>query len=346
MAALIDVLCAKLGTQIDIRGRAHADCPMCGASAQTRTGGRSYHFYLYDLANGKRGAVCWACGWRGSLTDLAAELNVSGRDDAPRREQPQIPLAPWSAPEALAEYRRATASRCDVLERWQAYKPLTAATIAQFDLGVGYLPFWSERKRRWIRGRHERLILPLIVDSTIVGLTGRAIDPDDDGPKWLTSSFSDLSHLFGLEQVQPASEVIICENRIDACLACQLEPDVATVAVGGAVWHSHWTEQLAARKPRRVLVWLDHDLAGNGSRWHERELLAEWRAKVDARRAANPELAKRPYPTPPTPRGPSIANDLIAAGIRAEVYTWPRNSPLHRDLGAELMAETEQIKAA
>ena len=77
MADMLANICAKLGTELDARGRAHATCPRCGAEPTTRSGGRAFHFYVYEIGD-KVGACCWACGAKWSLLALAAELAVGG----------------------------------------------------------------------------------------------------------------------------------------------------------------------------------------------------------------------------------------------------------------------------
>ena len=82
-----------------------------------------------------------------------------------------------------------------------------------------------------------------------------------------------------------------------------------------------YNDRRRVARPGRVVVWLDHDLAGNGSRYHYAELIALWRAKNPAAQHV------------PEPRGPRIANDLLAAGVRASVYAWPKHTPLKADIG-------------
>jgi hypothetical protein len=50
-------------------------------------------------------------------------------------------------------------------------------------------------------------------------------------------------------------------------------------------------------------------------------------------------LRERPGTTPPEPKGPQIANALLAAGVRASVYRWPPGSPPKADLGTVLLQE-------
>lgn len=343
MTNLIDNLCARLSTSFDSRGRAHADCPFCGIPP-------GYHFYLFDMPSG-RGYVCWSCGERGGMAALARHLDVTGampttgaRKPAQPRPLPLWEQYPdrWSLDAWQAGLDRTAAMR---YAAWQAYKPLTQATIERAMLAVGPLPFWAEERKigkrvkpaaHWYWGK-QRLVVPLIQYGQIVGLRGRAYLPDDDGPKWLTATGS-RTICYGLEQVRPGCNVIICENHVDALLAEQFEPGIVAIAstAGASTWR--WTAELAARRPRSVLVWLDHDLAGNGSRYHHRELVAEWERKQCERRLAR-GVATSSNPQPPTPQGPRICNELLEAGIKARLYEWPRGSALHADLGSVLAAQ-------
>lgn len=343
MPDILDALCAHLHTDIDRHGRAHADCPFCGALSRNRSGGAAFHFYLYDLPH-RRGAVCWSCGWRGSLVALARELDVAGEDSRPVRAEYMRPTPPWERiSDSLAVWRRYVlndARHPQIVSRWQAYKPLTVESITTHALGVSKVPFWDEARHCWKESRYPRLLIPLVVDDRIVGFRGRAYDPHDTGPKWLTASCSETV-LVGLEDVRTDQHVIWCENLVDRLLALQVEPSVAVVTSGGLTWRQEWIDELAAKRPRSVVLWFDHDLSGNGSRYHQAEWITAWRTEMEQRRADNPALAARPFPSPPEPRGPIIANALLKAGVRASVYAWPRHTPRGADLGWALMQERE-----
>lgn len=360
MADLLNALCAKLGTDLDYQGRAHADCPFCGAEGRSRSGGAKFHFYLFDRG-GRRGAVCWSCGWGtkgytppadwrgprpGTLAALAYALEVQGVDTIAPRAAPERPALPWDRPDALERYTAAMAERsAEVIAAWQSYKPLSAATIRRAGFGLGQVPMYDERRRHWYQMRFPRLLAPLVENGRMVGIAGRAYLPEDDGPKWLTASYSTLI-LHGLEQVRPGDVVIWVENRVDRLLVEEHEPGVKALASGGLTWQPAWLDALAARRPRHVLIWFDHDLSGNGSPWHEAELLARWRAKTDERRHNNPRLMSQPYPAPPQPRGPMLANELLERGIKASLYKWPRGSAFGADVGSAIIAERSAKRAA
>lgn len=342
MADLIDNLLNALGATFDAKGRAHADCPFCGAAP-------GYRFYLFDLPSG-RGYTCWSCGVRGSWLDLARHLSVGGAMPTARAVRAVVPRSdpPWiqdAAGWTLGALRAFCAAQGEArYQAWQAYKPLSRATIDRACLFVGPLPFWADPDKRHPHGRwYTRgrfLVVPLLRDGRVVGLRGRG----DDG--WVTASSSETI-LYGLDDLRPGAQVVICENQIDRLLLEQAHPDVCGLAPStGATSlrnvRPEWIAALKAARPQRILVWLDHDLAGNGSSYHAHELYARWRATQDARRAANPALAARPYPTPPEPAGPVLANTLLEAGLPAQLYRWPQGSALGADLGDVLMQEMRQ----
>jgi hypothetical protein len=306
-ATLFDQICDQLREQPDHKGEVWIDCPWCGR--------KNKHFSFSE-----RGYKCFGCDEKGkSLHRLAEQLQIADRP-APVARRILEPVAPRQWQQRPEFYLDRYGAAFDRLDRWQAYKPLTIDSIARWRLGVGRLPS--------SRCEHRRLILPVFEAGRVVAFHGRAYLPEDHDAKWLTAGGSSKQVLFNLDLVQVGSTVVIAENFVDAILAMQVEPSIVAVAGGGASWQPHWTEQLAERRPARVVVWLDHDLAGNGSRYHYAELVRVWREK-------NPQAQHAPEP-----RGPQIANDLLAAGLRASVYEWPSGTPLKADIGWALMNES------
>lgn len=309
-STLFNTLCAQLHVEPDRKGEVWIDCPSCGKDKK--------HFSFNE-----RTGHCFACDYSGSLAQVAELLRIQPDERARpfrRAEQPQKPRLWQQRPEwHLARY-------CDALDRvqsWQSYKPLTLESIARWRLGVGTLPS--------SRCTHRRLIVPVFANGKIVAFHGRAYLPDDTDAKWLTAGGSSKQVLFNADLLRPGATVVICENFVDAILAMQAASEIVAVAGGGASWQREWTLQIANSQPKQVLIWMDHDLAGNGSRYHYAELLAEWKRR-------NPKAQHTPEP-----RGPQIANDLIAAGARAYLYEWPRGTPPKADLAWAL---TQDRKAA
>jgi hypothetical protein len=304
-ASIFDTLCAKLRAEPDRHGEVWLDCPQCGKGAK--------HFSFNEHAG-----HCFACDYSGSLRAIAELLNIRSEvhSSVPLRRDRE-PVAPrdWQKRPGLWLDRYGAA--LDRLPAWQSYKPLSLDSIARFRLGVGVLPS--------SRCNHRRLILPVFVDGRVTAFHGRAYLPGDNDEKWLTAGGSSKQVLFGVDLLRPGATVIICENYVDAILAMQAAPEVVAIAGGGASWQSEWTAQIAASKPARVLVWLDHDLIGCPNRETYRALLTDWRI-------SHPDALRSPKP-----RGPQIANDLLTAGVRASLYDWPRGSPAKADVGWALM---------
>lgn len=325
MANLLDALCERLRTSLDRQGRAHVVCPWCGAEPR-------FHFYIYQFRNGKSGAVCWSCGYRATLRQLADALDVQG-DERPvqaPRELPPAPVAPWATDDALSRYRHAMGQRWPaVVAAWQAYKPLSEQSIRSADLGLGKLPLYDEAGDRWYESRYPRLLYPLIEGGRIVGIAGRAYLPEDTGPKWLTGSCSTLI-LHGLDTIEPGDTVIWVENRVDRLLVLEERPDVRCLASGGLTWRPEWLEAIAARRPRAVLIWFDNDVSGCPSAAEYIRGKAAWLARMQAQVKAGKIKQVPPFQEP---RGLVIANALLERGVKASVYQWANGTPEHQDIG-------------
>lgn len=343
MTALVDQLAAKLGASLDTRGRAHADCPYCGAPAYNRYGRAAYHFYIYELASGASGAKCWSCGQSWTLDQLASELSIE-RSSAPastRRAPVQPSPAPWRADNALAHYRQYQANQWDrVVSIWQGYKPLDEYAIDSADLGIGRLPLWHE-DRGWYLYRWDRLIVPLIENERIIGLRARAIDERDTGPKWLTGSTSQRM-LAGLDDLAAGGRFIWVENLIDRLLAEQRQREqraqkpIAFLASGGVSWDLGWLDRLVALNARGC-IWFDNDLAGCPNARVYR--LASWRWRNQQRERAQALGRPLPVTSPPTPRGWELAQLLRQRGLAVDSYAWPIEADEHSDIGSLLIAE-------
>jgi DNA primase len=152
---------------------------------------------------------------------------------------------------------------------------------------------------------HRRLVVPIRREGRVVALAGRALTCDC--PKWTLAGGSEFA-LFNADFISEGSTVVVVENRADAVLCCQTWPSFVTVAKGSAnVWRPEWTARMLAARPSLVRFWPDHDPAGMAG----------------------------------AVRG---ANELLAAGLRADVVRWHPTYPPKYDLGSflgDLMAEAE-----
>lgn len=357
MTNLLDALLDRLGARLDSHGRAHTDCPRCGAPPARRSGARAYHFYLYHLSGGAFGASCWVCGgeWPGfkGLRELASLINLGG-EYTPPTPRPKIDRTPppWArTDDALEHYQKAQEARKERYALWNAYKPLSLATINRAMLGVGRVPLWAEPDKKHPQGywyqSQPRLLVPLVEGGRMIGIRGRALAPDTG---WITGNGTP-SILYGLEDLRSGCDLIICENMIDRLLVEQESGCCALAPTHGVAvlrrLKPEWLAAIVRARPRQVLIWLDHDLAGNGSRHHQREMVERWRAGILERRAADPErYVGVPMPAnEPTPTGPLLANQLLDAGLRARLYDWPRGTPFGSDLGSVLVEQMRRQAA-
>lgn len=299
----LDQLVSQLQAELRRDGRYHADCPFCGKEAKK---GQKHFSFCDD------GFTCWVCEAKGGLSKLAQHIGAGTMAERPARRA-QEPPQPRQWQQRPDYYLSRYTGALDRVGLWMAYKPLSIDSILRWKLGVGILPSSRCEKRR--------LILPVVMNSQIVAFHGRAYLSDDTDAKWLTAGGSSKQVLFNGDLLRPGATVVIVENFVDAILAMQAASEVVAVAGGGASWQESWTAQIAASKPKHVLCWLDHDLAGNGSRHHQADLIAEWKQR-------NPKAQHIPEPS-----GPKITNQLLEAGVQARLYEWPKGSPLHADLG-------------
>jgi hypothetical protein len=309
MTTLLDNLASRLDAELRRDHNYYSDCPFCGKEAKRG----QKHFSFCD-----KGYKCWICEAKGKLPTLALHLGVTGGMPLRTHHVPQGERKPprrWQS--APLRYLDDFCASLDRIQSWQGYKPLSLDTIARFRLGVGQLPS--------SRCNVRRLIVPVFHGGEIVAFHGRAFVPGDEDAKWLTAGGSRKDVLFNGDLLHPGATVVICENLVDCLLAMQVEPSIVAVAGGGSSWNTVWTQQLAVSHPRRVITWLDHDLAGNGSRYHEHEMLAKWKQE-------HPKAT-----TAPSPRGPQICNELLSAGVPATLYEWPKGTPHKYDIGRALM---------
>lgn len=314
MSDLLDTIVRKLRATERRDRRYHTDCPFCGK--EERKGQTHFSFCA-------SGYYCFVCGNNGGLINLARHLGEEWRQAeryTPRPVAPPPTPRPWQFDPAklIAQYT----AHPDRFLRWGMYKPVTRETIIRYNLGIGVLPS--------SRCAYPRLIVPVFENGVCVALHGRAYLPQDTDAKWLTAGGSRKDVLYNAHSLTLGCAVVICENMVDCLLAQQLEPSVVAVAGGGVAWNTAWTEQLASVQPRKIVVWLDNDLAGCPNASTAKTLMQTWRAEMQQRVDAKtiPTM-----PSPPRPRGPQIAAALIEAGLPVTTYQWPDGTPAKADLG-------------
>jgi len=291
------------------KGEVYITCPWCGKEGK--------HFSFSP-----RGAYCFVCGHKASLGQVAEKLGIVG-DRLPYTPPPPRPrpAVPWHA--HAVEIVSRSLAHPQRIERWQAYKPLSVATLDRHQFGLHRLPF-QKPDGRWYWSQQPWLTVPLYDGDLLVGLRGRNIGAQ--GPKWISATGTSYV-LWNLPKVRPGACVWITENYVDAAWLMERHPQWDAVALGGAAnWRPEWAAALAAKRPALVIVALDNDLAGQASGATYRRLQAERRQQ----HPGLPDLA---------PNGPKIANSLIAAGCPVTLYPWQPDAPDKADVGWLLAQE-------
>lgn len=287
-------LCYRLGVSPDRDGETHIACPACGKEPK-----RGHVHFSFS----ERGGKCFVCDAHYGI--FALRRMLLGDDPKP------IPIRPVQRPPASI----------DVEPGWKAYPTIWQTFLHLPQLARDYYHgrgFSDETITRWRLGygilpssrcRFLRLILPVFVDGRLVAIRGRALDPQDQGDKWLCSRGSQTV-LFGADTLETGRIVIVTEAPYSAILAHQNRPDLAAVAGtgGAACWREEWSQQIAESDPAWCLVWYDADEAGeiNGER---------------------------------------VAKSLRGAGLRVQVWRWRPGTEKKRDL-ADVLAAGEHLPVA
>lgn len=302
--ALFDDLVRHTGAEIDRQGWAHIQCPECGHDSipkrphcsfgQTKTGAWLWH--------------CFVCGKTGSLKNLAELVKLDTGDyDAPKKPQearraPKKEYSWLGNPEPILSAYEAAHGR---FERWQAYKPLSRETIERARLGLGVLPS--------SKCHHQRLIVPVIDGTMVVGLRGRWLgcSCDPKSTKWLVAGGTVLENLplYGEEDLKPGAVVWVVENCADAKLITQETPYIGVAMYATGYWRQAWVDTLLRYRPELVVMCLDNDLVGNGGAERRQEFIRMWKEKHHTDKI-------------PEANGPKRVNEMVKAGLPAILYPW------------------------
>lgn len=310
--ALFADLCYRLGVQPDRTGEAHVQCPFPNCGKEAVKGQTHFSFSV-------RGGHCFVCGQSASLARLA---RMWGAETTYVRPVPKpTPKPNNSQKRNFAEMLRCFEAHPDRVAVWQTYKAIPADLIEAYRLGVGSFPRYSSKCQ------HARLMVPLIAQGQVVGFRGRCINCDCG--KWLSPSGSQMI-LFNGERLGNGETLgmthgtrptkgrvmFIVENPLDCIMLENYDPDVVAVAtLGVSMWKDEWTPFALRAGFRKVVVWFDNDVAGNGGNAKAR---AEW---------------LKTHPKLIDPNGIRLVNRLRAAGVPAKPFKWEEDAPVHADCG-------------
>lgn len=308
----------------DKRGNVHVPCPACGRPPKPK----QVHFSFCE-----RGGHCFVCDFSATLAGLAER--VLGGSIAvgytPHVKEVPEPMQWQSCADVVLESMH---NEPGALAAWQKYRPFTQATFDRWQLGIGRLWFRNEETKKEYPSSHNRLVYPIIVHGQIIGFRGRAYHHEDRGAKWINATNSQTA-LIGLELVRSGSTVVVCESPVDAMLAMQVNPSIVAIAstAGAHSWRRDWTSEIAQRKPKRIIIWHDHDFAGNcpidGKHYKRCDVCQSEHAKW---RLEHPNATQSPQSSLP-----KLWRELQHVGCKISVYDWPIDTPPKADLGWALM---------
>lgn len=283
-------------------------CPACSTESKRNDPHCSFNATFWH---------CLICGSGGSLTDLARRVDLDAGDyrpPAPARKEPPARLPSWIAqgPALVDRYHHAPGA----YEAWQSYKPIWRQTFDRAHLGVGVLPS--------SKCPHQRLIVPVLDGTMVVGLRGRSLGCDCG--KWLVAGGTTLEMLplYNADQVGAGDVVMIVENPVDALMVAERTPYTGVATYSVSYWRDEWTAALQAARPELIVVAYDNDLPGQGGGVQRAEFLRQW-------------FSDPKHKLAPKPNGVRLANDLIRAGLPARLFDWGRQ-PNKADIGSLLMS--------
>ena len=283
----------------------HTACPACGSVSSPK----DPHFSF-----SQRGYHCFVCGTSGSLNALGSLLNVDSVNTGHKTY-----IATKAHPRPATWLTGALADRFAQhphrVESWQAYKPLSLATMDRQKLGVGVLPY--------SRCPHERLIVPVFAGPQLVGLRGRSLGCDCG--KWLASAgwSNDLAPLYNSDSLRICQVIWIVENPVDALMLSERTEYAGVATYSVSYWTDSWTNRLLEAQPELVVVAFDNDLPGNGGAVNRAEFEREW---------------LKTHQVLPPAGGVKVVNRLLEAGLPATLYDWG-NASHKSDIGNLLMQE-------
>jgi DNA primase len=197
--------------------------------------------------------LCFACGAKGNMDDLASHLGVSGlkviKDDKTEIERLQSLLHDFKDSEVITPtyYPESYLSRFDhELEYWNE-RGLSKEVQDLFNLG--YDPI------------RDHAVIPLRdTVGRIVGIIRRQLEANAM-PRYLyPRKFKISEHLFGAHLAKDYNKIAIVEGSLD-CIACW-DAGIPAIALLGSRLSSSQQDILAKLNPDFIVAMTDRDEAG------------------------------------------------------------------------------------
>lgn len=307
------------------------ECPYCGS---IRKAGLK--------ANGV--FKCFVCGkdvrsyddWQ----DLAARMAAPMQYTTSKSEQRQPIIKKqlvWQR-DPMRWHSRYTNDRNAVIEAWQAYKPLSEASIMRAQLGLGIMPPTDNQSNYTLGCNHQRLIYANIenADKQATAFRGRRIGCTCTA-KWITVKGSDawLWGSYHMLRLAAGRWVFIVENPIDALLVMQAMPDVIAIAGTAGAGTFPWVKLVASANPKGALVWLDNDLIGNPTPRTRELLIREWIANMRKRgHEPTPDMIAHQRTKAMAPK---LVTQFQALHVKSKAWEWAEGTTPRMDAGQYLI---------
>ncbi|MCL2869246.1 DNA primase [Candidatus Saccharibacteria bacterium] len=153
------------------------------------------------------------------------------------------------------------------------YSPNTGSALTDFLLSRGFNKQELDTAGVTNRFGHDlfrsRMIIPLMnVSGETIGFTGRVVDPDQDGPKYLNTKqtliYDKSRHVFGLSQAKESIRkndyAVVVEGNLDVVSSHQVGVDMVVATAGTALTPQHL--KAIARFSENIRLSFDNDAAG------------------------------------------------------------------------------------
>lgn len=220
--------------------------------------------------------------------------------------------------------------RFDALEKWAQQQKISPELMEQAGLML------KSQKSRGLYDRfRNRLMFPIRDEAgRVIGFSGRAVNPDEKGGKYVNSPETPLFHksrvLFAIDQARRAMAesrtAIVCEGQLDAIRCHEAGITNAVASQGTALTSDH--ARMIRRYADEVILVLDADVAGQKAALKSSEaFVAE-------------ELSVRVASLPPGEDPDSLIRDQ-----GADVFMSRVNAAVSAlDFLIDVMAEREDLK--
>ena len=252
-------------------------CPICGDSKKNKSKTRGYLYAMKADVNFK----CHNCGASMTFSNFLKQLdpalhkqyiferfktNSSGRGTVIEE-----PIFKFEAPKFRTKLKLPKASDHPRPAGYLAARKLDAEN---FYYTEEFKKFVNSLKPTFDSTKYdeERIVIPLYYEKNLIGLQGRAIDPNP--VKYLTVMFDDdAPKIYGLDNIKKDAPVYVTEGPFDstfirnAIAMCGADADVGRWGISNPVWiydNEPRNREIVSRIERtinsggRVVIWPDH----------------------------------------------------------------------------------------